>query len=559
VAKKVTFKSGQGPTLLGSVFQQLKDQTNVAIQEAQNPADVSGFFEYRNNFAGFAKDVLKVKIITDDQGLILKSIEENPITLARSANATGKTNIAGIAVVCFYKIFSGKGVEIYTTAIPEKNLRTLLWKEILSVVNRVPGLFIKDVVKPASLSIKFDERNFIDGVTIPQTGDAAAKEARFSGKHAPYMLFVVDEGDAIPVEVYRAIESCMSGGHARLLILFNPRSQTGPLYQMEKSGSANVVRLSAFNHLNVLTGFDVIPGAVTRDITVRRIQEWTRPIIQGERIGVDVFMVPEFLIGFVAKKKDGKTEFPPLQAGLRKITEPAFSYMVLGEYSAQSENQLISREWIHAAQNRWIAYKASGSQQHLNTRPKLGVDVAELGSDTNVVTPRYDFFVDAQKVWAGVDTLVTGTNVIMEMRFYDAEGAYIDSNGLGAGVWPIVRKAELVAHRIMVQESPTKLAMIDEDVIGEFDRIRDQGWWELREFLRKNPRAMIPPDEELEDQLAAPTYHRDPRTGRIKICDNDAMKALLNGKSPDKASSLMLTFCPDNDDSGASYLTSTYY
>jgi hypothetical protein len=111
----------------------------------------------------------------------------------------------------------------------------------------------------------------------------------------------------------------------------------------------------------------------------------------------------------------------------------------------------------------------------------------------------------------------------------------------------------------MVQESPTKLAMIDDDPIGQFDRIRDQGWWEMREWFRTNPKAMIPPDEELEDQLMTATYRRDPRSGRIKICDNDVMKALLNGKSPDKASSLMLTFCPENDESGASYLTSEYY
>ena len=40
----------------------------------------------------------------------------------------------------------------------------------------------------------------------------AVREAKFSGKHAPYLLFILDEGDAIGDEVYRGIESCMSGG-----------------------------------------------------------------------------------------------------------------------------------------------------------------------------------------------------------------------------------------------------------------------------------------------------------------------------------------------------------
>ena len=165
------------------------------------------------------------------------------------------------------------------------------------------------------------------GVSIPTSGTEAQREGKFSGKHAPYLLFVVDEGDAVPDEVYRAIESCMTGGHARLLVMFNPRHESGAVYRMIRDGRAKVIRLSALHHPNVVTGEDRIPGAVTRETTIRRINEWCRPLAIGERSGAGCFELPEFLVGVTAQSQAGDT-YPPLKPGWYKITDPAFSYMV---------------------------------------------------------------------------------------------------------------------------------------------------------------------------------------------------------------------------------------
>jgi hypothetical protein len=177
------------------------------------------------------------------------------------------------------------------------------------------------------------------------------REAKFSGKHAPHRLFVLDEGDAIPDEVYSGIESCMTSGHTRLFIMFNPRREIGAPYRMERDQTANIVELTAFDHPNVIHGGDIIPGAVTRDVTVRRINQWCRPLVEGERKDREVFVLPDFLVGSVAKSQAG-FEYPPLKAGYYKIMEPAFSSMVLGEYIAQSSTQFISRDWIAKARSR---------------------------------------------------------------------------------------------------------------------------------------------------------------------------------------------------------------
>ena len=38
----------------------------------------------------------------------------------------------------------------------------------------------------------------------------------------------IDEGYPVPDEVYQSIVSCMSGGRARMLIMFNPRAEVAP-------------------------------------------------------------------------------------------------------------------------------------------------------------------------------------------------------------------------------------------------------------------------------------------------------------------------------------------
>lgn len=228
----------------------------------------------------------------------------------------------------FYKAFHDS--QVYTAAAPpESNLKKLLWGEIGGLVEKHSGLFKSDTVKV--LHVERSAKSFTTGVTIPMSGTEAQRQAKFSGKHAPHLLFILDEGDAIPDEVYTAIESCLSGGHGRLLVMFNPRAEAGEAYRMERDGRANVVRLSAFNHLNVVNGEDRIPGAVNRSVTVCRINEWCRPLAEGERPDGECFELPAFLEGAVATSQAGH-EYPPLRPGWHKIMEPAFSYMVLGEY-----------------------------------------------------------------------------------------------------------------------------------------------------------------------------------------------------------------------------------
>jgi hypothetical protein len=370
------------------------------------------------------------------------------------------------------------------------------------------------------------------------SGTPANREAIFSGKHAPHILFVGDEADAIPPEVFRGVDSCMSGGDAHALWMFNPRSQTGPIWEMERDRTANVVQLSAFRHPNVLTGDDSFaPGAVTREVTLRRINLWTRPLLEGESPNSpDVFLLPSFLEGLVGVSNT-KEPFPPLPPGHRVITNPAFSYMVLGEYPSSIENQLIDRRWIYDARRRWDDYVANyGEAPPVGVRPYLGQDVGEMGTDWSMTALRYENFLSRLQGWQGVDVIQTGRRAAALAISHNAYACLVDANGLGAGVWPIMKELGCQSVvRVMVTSSPTY-----QSEMGEFGLLRDQLWWSLREWLRTAP-AMLPPDERLEEELGAATYQVV--RGKIKVMDKDTMREVLR-RSPDRADALALTFAP---------------
>jgi len=291
----------------------------------------SKYFQYADDPIGFGQIELGLDY-TDEIKQLMESVRDNEVTFAQSSNAVGKTHSGASIAVWFYKSFLN--AQVYTAAAPpESNLKHLLWGEINQLIVDKPAIFQGDRI--GIMHIEQAPKVFITGVTIPSSGRPEEREAKFSGKHAPNILFILDEGDAIPNEIYTAIESSMSGGlKRRMLVLFNPRAKRGPIYRMQRDRQGVTVHLSAFNHPNIREGKDSIIGAVNRETTVRRINDWTRVASEGEIVEKDnpkFFQVPDYLVGVQVKRKDG-TDYAPLAGGWRIVENPAFFYMVLGLY-----------------------------------------------------------------------------------------------------------------------------------------------------------------------------------------------------------------------------------
>ena len=79
-------------------------------------------------------------------------------------------------------------------------------------------------------------------------------------------------------------------------------------------------------------------------------------------------------------------EFTPLKAGHYKIMDPAFSYMVLGEYPARARINSSRRSGSTrpgCAGTRYV--EENGERPPVLARPLAGLDVAEFGADANVL------------------------------------------------------------------------------------------------------------------------------------------------------------------------------
>lgn len=502
---------------------------------------------YQDDPVGFGQKI-SGDTYTDDVCRMMESVRDYPITIAKSSNSTGKSYSAARVACWFYKAFPDSKVYV-AAAPPEENLRDILWGQIVSVIFGHRDVFKGDsltdlLLRPSQSAIDMtgDPLHLIRGLRIPTSGDPHIRQAKFSGKHAPHILFILDEGDAIPDEVYAGIETCMTAGFARLLIMFNPRHKAGAVYRMERDQRANVVQLRAFDHPNVVTGRSVIPGAVSAETVVRHINNycrWIDPSVESfDPDSRDVFKLPAYLEDVVAKREDG-SDFSPLRSGYYHVMESIFHHMVLAEYPPQAPQQLISEDWITAARSRWDVYVAqNGEAAPQMTRAKMGFDVADSGADSNVLCFRYGGFVerpiDGVHVFPGIDLAKTEDHAIKQYKRRNVEACYVDGTGVGAGVAPHLIRGGCLAAKIMVAERPTRASDL-----GQFAQLRDQLYWLMREWLQKDPSSMLPPDEKLIGELLIPTY--DIFNGHIKITKKQAMKDLLK-RSPDRMEALILTF-----------------
>lgn len=465
------------------------------LKRLNNPD--TDYSKYQDDPVGFCENVLG-NTYTDDIKELMLSVRDNKITVAISATGTGKTHACASISTWFYKCFKGR---VYTAAAPPiENLKMLIWGELSDLFNANSELFKNDDLTYLNISDK-KEGYFMAGLTIPSTGGEYQKEAKFSGKHYHSQFFGLDEGDAIPDAVYSGIEGCLSGGFGRMLIMFNPKEESGAVYQLIQSGKANVVHLSAFNHPNVITGKDVYVGAVTREETVTRINDLCRPLNDNEIPDSKSFELPNFLVGATAPIKNNEYH-PPLKPGWYKIEISAFCYKVLGEYPYAGDNQLIAKEWINRARVRWDIYVSqNGEIPPIGVPGVMGQDVSEMGDDSNVATFRYSGFVEQPISWSGVDTVVTGEKASIEFKKRNITHCNVDSTGVGAGVAPVMNRKGCKANRIMVASRST-----EKTDLGEFGIMRDQIAWGLREWLRTDNTAMLPPNIKMLEEMRVVTY-----------------------------------------------------
>jgi hypothetical protein len=501
---------------------------------------------------------------------IARTIFREKRVFVQSACGTGKTVQAAQIAAIYAKLFPAEqtsgdyGAVWVGTAPPKDNLDKIFgYVASLATSPEHRWLFDGDVHRSNYLKSARNPNSGLQGQPFPQSGEDAKKIAAWKGKHAPHQI-IIDEADGIEPVFWTAIEMCLTGEDEHLLCLFNPNTPLGQVYDWVRTGWGHVVHISAFDHPNVITGENRIPGAVSREKVVYEILDKSRPHVDEEAeegaMDLRLFEVPRYLVGCHAEIRGRRRV---LGAGLRLVTDGRLDTEILGRYPAQSRQRLFQDAHIDAARLRYDLYVAEhGERRPVGVAPVLGVDPSEGGEgDRNALVVRYGDFVLPPMTRPGADVNQLGAWAATVAREHSCRMAFVDAISYGQGTAyimidgytyhpedaqePIVIRG-LGRSRVVLVKVSRRPEAIHETKDGSFKLLKDFLAWRVMLWLKHEPllgvysTAMLPPDENLLRTLRIIEWHND-RAGLINTSDKATLRPLLGG-SPNEFDALAATF-----------------
>lgn len=388
----------------------------------------------------------------------------------------GKSWISAKVALTF--LFINYPSKVITTAPTWFQVEKILWTEMRkshsSAKTPLGGKLLET-------ELKLGEDWFAIGVSTTEgVGNREFGATRMQGFHSPNLLVIMDEAAGIPPEIWKAVDSLVTGGNNKVIAIGNPASPSGDFFECFKSPVWHKIHLSCLDHPNVIEGKELVPGCVTREWVEDRKKEW------GE-------------------------------------DSPLYKAKVLGEFPDEGEDTLIPLSWAEGASKRRLT--AEGTK-------RLGCDVARFGGDRTVFYEIHGPVAREVESTSKQDTMVTAGKA----KRYKEDGEYdllgIDDSGVGGGVTDRLNEQNVEAEAVNFGEKA-----IDPE---RFFNTRAEAYWLLRERL--NPKSedplQIPNDPDLIHELTSMKYSVTSK-GQIKIESKDDIKKRI-GKSPDKADALAI-------------------
>lgn len=404
-----------------------------------------------------------------------------------SANAVGKTYLGAIIVLWFLECFDR--AIVVTSAPKEKQLELHIWKEIGVLHPR----FALGELSHLSLKMRppgedWAATGFVAGASKTEADSSAT---RAQGFHAKHMLIILEETPGIRQSVITAFENTSTSPHNVLLAFGNPDSQFDTLHTFCSLQRVVNVRISALDHPNVvLKDPDFVPGAVSVESIEEKLDRY------------------------------------------RSADSPMYLSRVKGISPAQSVDSLINIQWCYAARDRELTVSASA-------REAYGVDVANspAGDKASVAKGKGPILRSVES-FPCPNANQLGHRVGQEIKDRKAESVKarlpvtidvaVDGVGVGSGTVNTMR------DDYKVELDPLTGGVVDDDQDeNDYNSLRSQMWWWMREDLRMNV-VQFPDDPELFQDLCAPRWQV--RSGKICVESKEEFKARL-GRSPDKGDS----------------------
>src|SRR6267143_2755127 len=261
---------------------------------------------------------------------ILDSIIIKKREAVRAPHGAGKTSIAAWLVLWFALTRDGEDWKVLTTASAWRQLTKFLWPEINKWVRRLD--WEKIGRKP------FDPRSEMLQLSLKlDTGEAFALASdnytSIEGAHADCLLYIFDEGKAIPEETFDAAEGAFMGSEdteAYAFVISTPGEPVGRFYDIHKRKPG----YEDWWARHVTLEEAIAAGRIDRAKAEQRKRQW------GENSAL-------------------------------------FKNRVEGEFWASDEEGVIPLAWVELANERWKLWYENGKE--LGEFKAVGVDVGGGG------------------------------------------------------------------------------------------------------------------------------------------------------------------------------------
>lgn len=434
--------------------------------------DPRRFSGYANDPIGFTKNVLGVRLWPKQQEVLL-AIVKHRRTAVRSGHGVGKSFVLACAVLWW--LYAKQGL-VVTTASSWHQVEKVLWREIKSLHRNakvpLPG-------QRLMTELRVEEDWWAIGLS---TDNSTA----FQGQHHANLLVVVDEAPGIEDDdVHEAIASLAVGGSNRLVYIGNPTEPKGAFYKAFTGKGWHTLKISCLDHPNVVSGREIIPGAVTR--------EWV---------------------------EERRAEYGEL--------DPRWQVRVLGDFPTTSDRKVIPLEWINRAMepSAWAA-----ATDRFATRPVIfGVDVARFGSNKSVISVRKGDAITEIIAWQGARITDSVRRIVAAAQEHRPSLMIVDDIGVGGGLFDLLVEAGLP---VVGYNAGARAARSD-----AYDNMRSEGWFGMRDRL-EHGRLFLPDLDGLRTDLSSPGYSFA-GSSKIKV----QSKAQLDD-STDYADAVMMSLSMD--------------
>jgi hypothetical protein len=171
----------------------------------------------------------------------------------------------------------------------------------------------------------------------------------------------------------------------------------------------------------------------------------------------------------------------------------------------------------------------------------IGVDVARFGDDSTVLFPIKGRRALPYVKMHGNDTMSVVGKIVEMADELKAKAIYVDTIGIGAGVFDRLKELEYPVFSVNVAESSTVIHA--KTGKPKYKNLRSQLWFMARESIDTRPEFNKAPfslmkDEDFSNELTTPKYTIN-SAGQIEVEAKDDMKKRL-GRSPDIADAYCL-------------------